>query len=103
MGDEGEAELFAELAGPNGSAFHCNGDCSVWDWADRRVARVTPVRSVYTFADSCDGEPVESTPNDLRFHPAGAPYFTPPENPVDNGVSMPVYRLDPDGEVTKVL
>jgi sugar lactone lactonase YvrE len=103
VGDDGEVELFAELAGPNGSTFHWNGDCYVADWADRRIARVTPDGSVYTVATTCEGEPFEGTPNDLTFHPSGALYFTTPQNPVDDAVPMPVYRLDPDGEVTKVL
>ena len=100
---EGITRVFADLDGPNGTAFHWNGDCYLTDPGGMRIARVTPGGDVYTVATTCDGEPFEGTPNDLTFHPSGAIYFTAPNNPVDDGLRRPVYRLDPDGAVMKVL
>lgn len=54
-------------------------------------------------ATTCDGQPCEGTPNDLTFHLTGAIYFTAPKNPVGDGQHRPAYRIDPDGEVTKVI
>ncbi len=101
--DDGSVKPFAKLEGPNGSAFHWNGDCYLTDPHGMRIARVTPDGSVYTVATTCEGEPFEGAPNDLTFHPSGAIYFTAPVNPVDEGLRTPVYRIDPGGEVTKVL
>ena len=101
--DDGEARLFAELEGPNGTAFHWNGDIYVVDPGGERIARVTPGGKVYTVATTCDGQPFEGTPNDITFHPTGTIYFTAPQNPVEDGHRRPVYRIDPAGEATKVI
>ncbi len=101
--DDGETRLFAELEGPNGTAFHWNGDIYVADTGGERIARVTPGGEVYTVATTCDGQPFEGTPNDITFHPTGAIYFTAPKNPVGDGHHRPVYRIDPAGDVTKVI
>ena len=101
--DDGETKVFAELDGPNGTAFHWNGDCYLADPGGMRIARATPGGEVYTVAATCDGEPFEGTPNDLTFHPSGSIYFTAPNNPLDDGLRRPVYRIDPDGAVTHVF
>ena len=103
VNDDGVTRLFAELEGPNGTAFHWNGDIYVADPGGGRVARVTPGGGIYTVATTCDGEPFEGTPNDITFHPSGAIYFTAPQDPVEDGHRGPVYRIDPTGEVTKVI
>ena len=101
--DDGSVKPFAKLEGPNGSAFHWNGDCYLTDPYGMRIARVTPKGVVYTVATTCEGEPFAGKPNDLTFHPSGAIYFSTPLNSVDEGSPQPVYRIDPGGKVTKVL
>ena len=67
--DDGETRLFAELEGPNGTAFHWNGDIYVADPGGERIARVTQGGKGYTVATTCDGQPLEGTPNNITFTP----------------------------------
>ncbi len=102
--DDGEARLFAELEGPNGTAFHWNGDIYVVDPGGERIARVTPGGKVYTVATTCDGQPFEGTPNDITFHPTGDIFKAVMdrlagrlERKVQNAIALetaPIARLD---------
>jgi len=100
---DGWVEDFCHPGGPNGGAFHWNGDYYMTDPGGHRIARVTPDGAIYTVLDT--SEPGGAYPNDLTFHPSGAIYFT---KPVGDYKAVPqpparVYRIDPNGAVTTVL
>lgn len=99
----GGVEPFARAGGPNGGAFHWNGDYYITDPGANRIARMTPGGEVLTVLDTFENRPL-GTPNDLTFHPSGAIYFT---EPIGNYTAVPhppakAYRIGPEGRVQVV-
>ncbi len=87
--------------GPNGSAFHRNGDLYVAEPAAKRITRVSPVGETHVVAGEFEGEPFLA-PNDITFDLQGRAYFT---DPGESSVADPygrVFRIDPDGVVTRI-
>ena len=98
----GNVSTFVESdGGPNGSAFHRNGDLYVAEPAGKRVTRVSPNGEIHVVADEFDGEPFRG-PNDITFDLQGRAYFTDPgESSVEDPYGR-VFRIDPDGVVTRI-
>ncbi len=105
--EAGNVSVFLEPSGKsNGLMFDGKGDllaCRHWE---RDVARISPDGTVEVLADSCDGKKLNS-PNDCIIAADGAIYFTDPHyglegRPREQDVEG-VYRLTPDGTVTRVI
>lgn len=98
--------LLKPSAQANGLAVDRSGDIIACRHEARDVARVAPDGKVAVIVDSFDGKRLNS-PNDLAISREGAIYFTDPayglqgqpgEQPVEG-----VYRIAPDGAVTRVI
>ena len=98
----GNVATFVESdGGPNGSAFHRNGDLYVAEPAGKRITRVSPAGDTHVVADEFGGEPFLA-PNDITFDLRGRAYFTDPgESSVEDPFGR-VFRIDPDGVVTRI-
>lgn len=115
---QGEVEVFLQPSGvTNGMAFDYQGHLLMCqsnegnypenpEAAGRRIARREADGSITVLADTYEGKPFIG-PNDLCLDKQGRIYFTDPYYP-ESGVekSQPVsgvYRIDPDGQVTRVV
>ena len=106
LDEAGKLEVFLEPSGKsNGLIFDANGDLLAGRHDARDVARITMQGNVTVLAGSYDGKKLNS-PNDLVRAKDGSLYFTDPnyglegrpqEQPVEG-----VYRLAPDGKVTRI-
>jgi gluconolactonase len=105
--EAGEVSVFLKPSGKsNGLMYDRDGTliaCRHWE---RNVARITPEGQVTVIADSYGGKKLNS-PNDCSIAAGGAIYFTDPhyglegrpkEQPCEG-----VYRLAPDGMLTRVI
>jgi len=114
----GKVEVFLEPSGvTNGMAFDrlgrllmCQSNEGNYpenpEAAQRRIARREKNGRITVLADAYEGQPFIG-PNDLCLDRQGRIYFTDPYYP-ESGVekSQPVsgvYRIDPDGKVTRVV
>ena len=98
----GNVSTFVESdGGPNGSAFHRNGDLYVAEPGAKRITCVSPNGETRVVADEFEGEPFFA-PNDITFDLQGRAYFTDPgESSVEDPYGR-VFRIDPDGTVTRI-
>jgi sugar lactone lactonase YvrE len=105
--EAGNVSVFLAPSGKsNGLMFDAEGRllaCRHWE---RDVARISPDGTVEVLADSYDGKKLNS-PNDCAIASDGAIYFTDPHyglegRPQEQDVEG-VYRLTPDGTVTRVI
>lgn len=107
LDETGNYTAFLKPSGKsNGLMFDEDGTliaCRHWE---RDVARITPEGEVTTLAASYDGKKLNS-PNDCVIASDGAIYFTDPHyglerRPQEQDVEG-VYRLAPDGTVTRII
>src|SRR5262249_46595935 len=107
---DGSTSVFRQPSGrANGLEFDregrliaCEGNSSD---GGRRVSRTERDGSVVSLVSSYNGHRLNS-PNDLHIDPKGRNYFTDPPHAARKGVEQDkeaVYRIDPDGKVTRVL
>jgi gluconolactonase len=89
----------------NGLLFDRQGRLVACEGKAGRVTRTDMANGQITvLCDQFDGKPL-GMPNDLAFDAAGRIYFTSrmaPDAPAGGNVNS-VYRIDPDGRVTRVL
>jgi gluconolactonase len=89
----------------NGLLFDRQGRLVACEGEAGRVTRTDMAAGAITvLCDQFDGKPL-GMPNDLAFDASGRIYFTSrmaPDAPADGNVNS-VYRIDPDGRVTRVL
>jgi len=109
-GYTGKAVFKGTEPGANGLAFDKNGNLTLCQHGDRRVARLVENGKFETLADKYMGKRLNS-PNDLVFKSNGDLYFTDPPYGLPGDVNDPknpakeldfqgVYRLTPKGELT---
>lgn len=105
--ETGEVSIFLKPSGKsNGLAFDAEGTliaCRHWE---RNVARITLDGEVTVLADSYEGKKLNS-PNDLAIATDGTIYFTDPHYGLEGRPKEQdcegVYRIGPDGTVTRVI
>jgi len=106
-GYTGTAEFKGAEPGANGLTFDKDGNLTLCQHGDRRVARLGKDGKFITLADKYMGKRLNS-PNDLVFNKAGDLYFTDPPYGLPEQMKDPakeldfqgIYRLKPGGELT---
>jgi sugar lactone lactonase YvrE len=108
----GKLHVWRKGAGTNGLLFDAKGRLLACEPDRRRVTRIDPeTGKVTVLTDSYKGKRY-NTPNDLTVDAKGRIYFSDPRYGDRRGMEMVdekgrtvegVYRIDPDGEVTRVL
>lgn len=108
---DGTASVYRKGAGTNGLLFDHRGRLLACEPALRRVTRTEPDGTVTVLTDRYQGKRYNS-PNDLTVDSKGRIYFTDPRYGSRDGMEVRdeagravegVYRVDPDGTVTRVL
>lgn len=108
--DSGKTEVWHEPSlRANGMNFDHQGRlvvcCDGKDGGARAVRRYEPDGTITTLASHYNGKKLNA-PNDLCFDHAGRIYFTDPRYGYKEDLEqdcMAVYRLDPDGSLTRVI
>jgi gluconolactonase len=108
---DGKSRIYRKDAGTNGLLFDRDGRLLACEPAQRRVTRTERDGKLVVLADKFSGKPFNQ-PNDLTIDSKGRIYFSDPRygdsagrDQVDekNRTIEGVYRIDPDGKVTRVL
>ena len=108
---DGKVRVFRKDAGTNGLLFDRKGRLVACESDRRRITRTGPDGKVTVLTDRYDGRRYNS-PNDLTVDSRGRIYFTDPRYGDRSGMEIRdsegrtvegVYRIDPDGKVTRVL
>jgi gluconolactonase len=108
---EGKSRVWRKGAGTNGLLFDPRGRLLACDSERRRVVRLEPDGEVTVLTDRFQGKRY-NTPNDLALDSKGRLYFSDPRYGPRDGMEIRdgegrtvegVYRLDPDGTVTRVI
>jgi gluconolactonase len=107
---DGKASVFREKAGTNGLLFDRKGKLVVCDPSMRRVG-VIDLDGDYTVLTDSFGGKKYNTPNDLTIDSKDRIYFSDPRYGPRDGMEQleggktveGVYRIDPDGKVSRVI
>jgi len=108
---DGQQLIYRANAGTNGLLFDPQGRLNACEHAARRVTRTDAAGKVTVLADNYEGKKFNS-PNDLALDSKGRLYFTDPRYGDRSGMEIKdadgreiegVYRIDPDGKVTRVI
>ncbi len=103
--------VFRKGTGSNGLLFDPDGHLLVCGSKTREVFRIRPDGDMDLFSKSYEGKRY-NTPNDLAIDSKGRLYFTDPRYGSRESIEMfddqgkaieGVYRIDPDGKVTRVI
>jgi len=102
---EGEHEE-GRLSGSNGLTIAPNGDIVFTEHFNGRISRVSADGTRSTVVDNYEGNRLNS-PNDLAYKSDGSLYFTDPPYGLPSPDAQEldvngVYRLDPDGTLTRL-
>jgi gluconolactonase len=107
----GKASIYRKDSGTNGLLFDTQGRLLACDSDDRRMSRTDPDGKIVVLTDRYQGKRYNS-PNDLTLDSKGRLYFSDPRYGDRTGMEIlddkgrtveGVYRVDPDGKVTRVL
>ena len=108
---KGESVLHRPNAGTNGLLFDRDGSLLACEPVLKRVTRTKPDGTLVVLTDSFAGKPYNQ-PNDLTVDAKGRIYFSDPRYGPRDGMEQRdsqgrtiegVYRIDPDGKVTRVI
>ncbi|MBY0528272.1 MAG: SMP-30/gluconolactonase/LRE family protein [Gemmataceae bacterium] len=108
---KGKSTVHRKDAGTNGLLFDAQGRLLACEPKERRVTRTELDGKITVLADKYDGKRFNQ-PNDLTVDSRGRIYFSDPrygptagKDIVDeqNRIIEGVYRIDPDGKVTRVI
>jgi gluconolactonase len=111
--DDGQVSVFRNPSGnSNGNTFDWEGRQISCQHGNRQVVRYEHDGSTTVLAGEFEGKPFNS-PNDAVVHPNGSIFFTDPPygtlpvggyegNPGEPELPNAVYRIDPDGKITRV-
>jgi gluconolactonase len=108
---EGKSRIYRKNAGTNGMLFDREGRLLACEPAQRRITRMDRDGKLTVLTDRYDGHRYNE-PNDLTVDGQGRIYFSDPRYGPSAGREMldekgrtieGVYRIDPDGKVTRVL
>lgn len=108
---DGTAETFLAEAGSNGLLFDAIGRLLICQPGQRRVARLSQDGTLSVLTADYQGQAYNS-PNDITVDSTGRIYFSDPRygsredmqirDPSGKAVEG-VYRIDPDGQVTRII
>jgi gluconolactonase len=110
-GLDGKISVYRKGAGSNGLMFDRQGRLVICEAANRRVTRIENDGRLTVLADRYDGHRFNQ-PNDLTIDSRGRIYFSDPCYGDRRGMEMldtdgrkveGVYRIDPDGQVSRVI
>lgn len=108
---EGRSSVYRQGAGTNGLLFDRQGRLLACEAEPRRVTRLEPSGEVTVLTDRYRGRRYNQ-PNDLTLDSHGRIYFSDPRYGSREGMEMVdeqgrtvegVYRIDPDGQVTRII
>lgn len=108
---EGRQSIYREQAGSNGLMFDRQGRLVICEPARRRVSRLESDGTLTVLAERYDGQRFNQ-PNDLTIDTRGRLFFSDPQYGDRSGMELRdadgklvegVYRIDPDGRVTRVI
>jgi gluconolactonase len=108
---DGKSRIYRKDAGTNGLLFDTKGGLLACDSEARRMVRFESDGSITVLTDRFEGKRY-NTPNDLTLDSKGRLYFSDPRYGDRTGMEQfdehgktveGVYRLDPDGKVTRVI
>jgi gluconolactonase len=108
---DGKSVVFNDKIGSNGLLFDRQGRLLVCDSAGRRMARIDREGAVTVLTDRYQGKRY-NTPNDLTLDGQNRIYFSDPRYGNRDTMDIRdeqgrtvegVYRIDPDGRVTRVI
>ncbi|WP_315852239.1 SMP-30/gluconolactonase/LRE family protein [Rosistilla carotiformis] len=107
----GNMSVYRKGAGTNGLLFDRQGGLVVCDNVRRQITRILPDGTAKVLTDSYEGKKYNQ-PNDLTIDSKNRIYFTDPQYGDRSGMEMRdsdgraiegVYRIDPDGNVARIL
>jgi gluconolactonase len=107
----GQSRIYRKDAGTNGLLFDRQGRLLACEPVRRRVTRTEADGRITVLAERYDGHRFNQ-PNDLTVDSRGRIYFSDPQYGDRKGMEMVddkgrtvegVYRIDPDGKVTRIL
>lgn len=108
---DGTVSVFREAAGTNGLLFDRDGSLLACEPVQRQVTRTLRDSTVKVLTSSFEGKRYNS-PNDLTLDSKGRIYFSDPRYGNRGDIQLldssgqaieGVYRIDPDGSVTRVI
>jgi gluconolactonase len=108
---DGKSRIFRKDAGTNGLLFDPKGRLVACESDARRITRTDPGGKIVVLTDRYQGKRY-NTPNDLALDGKGRVYFSDPRYGDRKGMEIRdeqgrtvegVYRIDPDGKVTRVI
>ena len=111
LGRDGAARIYRKDAGTNGLLFDSKGRLLACEPEQRRVTRTELDGKITVLADRFEGKRFNE-PNDLTVDSQGRIYFSDPRYGEKAGKDLVdaqgrtiegVYRIDPDGKVSRVL
>lgn len=101
----GKSSIYRKDAGTNGLLFDAKGRLVACESSARRVTRTEADSTITVLTNRYEGKRY-NTPNDLTIDSKGRVYFSDPRYGKRDDMEMSdegVYRIDPDGKVTRVL
>jgi gluconolactonase len=107
----GKSRIYRKEAGTNGLLFDRQGRLLACEPAQRRITRIDADGKVTILTDQYQGKRYNE-PNDLTLDSRGRIYFSDPRYGPSAGKDLlddkgriveGVYRIDPDGQVTRVI
>ncbi len=108
---DGNVTIFRENAGSNGLLFDRQGRLIICEALARRVSRLNEDGSLTVLAERYEGKRFNQ-PNDLTIDSKDRIYFSDPQYGDRSGMELVdadgrhvegVYRIDPDGQVVRVI
>jgi gluconolactonase len=108
---DGKSRVYRKDAGTNGLLFDHKGRLLACEPQQRRITRTEPDGAITVLTDRYEGKRYNE-PNDLTVDSKGRIYFSDPRYGPNAGKDIidskkriieGVYRIDPDGQVTRVL
>ena len=108
---DGKQTIFSKNAGSNGLLFDREGRLVICEPVQRRVSRLEKDGTLKVLASKYDGKRFNQ-PNDLTIDSKNRIYFTDPQYGDRSTMEMVdskgkkvegVYRIDPDGDVTRII
>ncbi len=108
---QGKSSIYRQNAGSNGLMFDRHGRLIICEPVRRRVTRIEQDGNLVVLAETFDGKKFNQ-PNDLTIDSKDRIYFSDPRYGARDDMQIVdeagrtiegVYRIDPDGTVTRVL
>jgi sugar lactone lactonase YvrE len=111
LSHDGKSSIYRKDAGANGLLFDAQGRLLICEPNQRRLSRMDRDGKITVLTDRYEGKRYNQ-PNDVTVDSQGRIYFSDPRYGNPKGMEMfdaagknieGVYRIDPDGKVTRVI